>query len=104
MRLLAGRKSIARLGMIELAEGDRFARLRGAAFLDMRTEQFENAGHAPGLALRRIESRAVTSLAAQHPHHGHFAAVGSMERLHHHRDRVAALLHAEPPGGFGYAR
>ena len=51
VRLLAGGQRLAGLGVVELAERDGLAGLRGAALLGGLADQLEHARHAAGLAL-----------------------------------------------------
>ena len=50
MRLLAGGQRVAGIGVIELAERDGLAGLRGTALLGVLAHQLEHAGDASGLA------------------------------------------------------
>ena len=98
VRLLAGRKRVAGLGVIELAERHHFAGGGRAALLGVLAEHLEGTGHASRLALRRLQRHAVADLAGQHAHDRHLAGVSGVERLEHIRHGLAAL-HAEPLGG-----
>src|SRR5205085_12657017 len=71
MRLLAGSQRVAGIGVVELAERDRLARLRRGAFLVVLAEQLEYAGDAASLALGRNEGRAVADLAVEHARDRH---------------------------------
>ena len=95
MRLLAVAQSLARCGMIELAERDGVAGFGGAALLAVLTHELENSGDASRLALGVQQIGAVGDFTRKHAGHRHLAAMRGVDGLEQVSDSVAAL-HAEP--------
>ena len=99
MRLLAGGDGVAGHGMVELGERDGLADAGRTALLGGLAHELEHAGDAAGLALGRLEGRAVGDLAVEHARDRHLAAVRGVQRLDHIGERIVAGLDAEPLGG-----